>query len=179
MKIDPLIFAPLLLMLTLACVTDLRERRIPNALTFLLIGSGLLNSFIWALPVGPTDAAFGLLLALGLMFVPFALGAMGGGDVKLMAGVGAWVGPEGALEVFVLAALTAAGIALAQALSSGRLLKLLRNTMVLASSLAVSNHMGRASLEEQGRSLTAIDKPLPYAVPVWVGTVGSILLAMS
>lgn len=166
---DLLIFVPLAVLLCIAACTDLRERRIPNWLTLLTVGSGLAQSVIWGFPVSPADAMLGLLVGFALMFIPFALGAMGGGDVKLLAGVGAWLGPLGALQVFALAALVAAGVALSQALVNGKFLRLMRNSMVLASSLAAYNHVGRAELETQGRSLTAIDKPLPYAVPIGIG----------
>lgn len=176
---DPLIFVPLLVLLCVAAVTDVRERRIPNWLTLLTAASGLAQSVIWGAPVSPADACLGLLVGFALMFIPFALGAMGGGDVKLLAGVGAWLGPVGALQVFALAALVAALVAIAQALMNGRLLKLMRNSMVLASSLAAYNHVGRAELESQGRSLTAIDKPLPYAVPIGVGTLIAVAWNLS
>jgi prepilin peptidase CpaA len=166
---DPFIFVPLVVLLCVAAITDLRERRIPNWLTVLTVAGGLAQSVIWGVPVSPAQAFLGLLVGFGLMFIPFALGAMGGGDVKLLAGVGAWLGPLGALQVFALAALVAAAVALCQALAGGKLVKLMRNSMVLASSLAAYNHVGRTDLESQGRSLTAIDKPLPYAVPIGIG----------
>ena len=43
--------------------------------------------------VGPLASATGLLTGFALSFALFAIGAMCGGDVKIMAGVGAWVGP--------------------------------------------------------------------------------------
>ena len=79
-------------LLTLACISDLRTRRIPNVLTFLrraarscftLITGGL-NAAGWSLAG----------CIVGLLLLPiFALRGMGAGDVKLLAAVGAWLGP--------------------------------------------------------------------------------------
>src|SRR6187402_2302320 len=75
-----------------ACMTDLRTRRVPNALT---LGAALAAVAFHA----ATSAGSGLLFAvLGwgvglLMFLPlFALRGIGGGDVKLLAALGAWLG---------------------------------------------------------------------------------------
>jgi prepilin peptidase CpaA len=55
---------------------------------------------------GSATAALGCGLAL-LVYVPlFAMRAMGGGDVKLMAAVGSLAGPQAWLVIFVLASLT-------------------------------------------------------------------------
>lgn len=93
-----------------AAVTDLKTRRIPNALTF----TGLL--------AGLVDAAFAGWGALGLSLagmlvcaLPFVLlfvfAGGGAGDAKLMAAVGAWLGlPVG---LFALACVLIAGAALA------------------------------------------------------------------
>src|SRR5690554_5642960 len=106
---------PLLAMLVCAAAVDLRSRRIPNVLSFTLALSGLAQSFLFgqAIGVGPTQAIAGLAVGFALTFILFALGAMGGGDVKLMAGVGAWIGPTGVLAVFAVAAVVGMGIVLA------------------------------------------------------------------
>src|SRR6185436_20859653 len=86
-----------------ACVTDIRSRRIPNVLTFGAAVAAVLFP-------GATAGTSGLLVALGgwvvglLLFLPFfALGGMGGGDVKLLAALGAWIGPR---DAFMLAIYT-------------------------------------------------------------------------
>ena len=43
---------------------------------------------------GLTDSLLGCTVGLGLLLIPYAIGGMGAGDVKLFAGVGAWVGCE-------------------------------------------------------------------------------------
>jgi len=95
----------------LAVYTDLRWRRIPNVLTVSGALAGLaLNMII----LGPTEglriACLGLVVGLALLLPFFALGGMGGGDVKLLAALGAWVGPGRVFNIFLYAAL-AGGIA--------------------------------------------------------------------
>jgi prepilin peptidase CpaA len=94
-------------MVAIAAVIDFRQFRVPNLLTLPLCASGLLfhlalgglpglQSSVWGLAVG------GLLLVLF-----YVLGVMGAGDVKLLAGVGAWLGAPHTFYVFLVAALAA------------------------------------------------------------------------
>src|SRR6202021_2332998 len=85
-------FVPLLALLGTAAVTDLRARRIPNWLTFSVILAGLAQSFLSVHTIGPLGSVSGCLAGFALSFALFAIGAMCGGDVKIMAGVGAWIG---------------------------------------------------------------------------------------
>src|SRR5687768_7459580 len=95
----PLIpYAPLAVLLVWAAVVDARERKIRNWLTVSLMLSGLMQSWTPMATVGPGAAALGLLVGFALLVLPFAVGAIGGGDVKLMAGIGAWLGPLGVFQ---------------------------------------------------------------------------------
>lgn len=91
-----------------ACVggiSDLHSARIPNWLTYSGIVSGLvLRSAVrgWA---GLESGSFAVLVAGGIFFFLFVIGAMGGGDLKLMASVAAWAGREHFLFVLIAAAL--------------------------------------------------------------------------
>jgi prepilin peptidase CpaA len=158
---------PMLALLVWAAVVDIRCRRIPNWLTFSLILSGLMQSFTWARTVSPGAAFLGFLVGFGLTFLLFAIGAMGGGDVKLLAGIGAWLGPWPALTVFATEAVIGMVVVLAHAAWTGRLTKLLRNSTVIA--VSVANASDGAALEqavETGKSCSTDGRLLPYAVPV-------------
>ncbi len=93
-----------------AMVADLRHQVVPNLLCLpaalagiFYHGAGFLQSEGIGFAVSGTIAGFVLLVG------PFLLGGMGGGDVKLLAALGSWLGPAAILEVFVYSAL-AAGI---------------------------------------------------------------------
>lgn len=156
---------PLFAMLLCAAATDLRARRIPNWLTFSMILAGIAQSLLPVRTVGLSSSLLGFLTGFGLTFVMFALGAIGGGDVKLLAGIGAWIGPGPTLAVFAVEAVLGAAVVLAQAAWQGRLSTLLRNSTVLAINLVHVGDVGVDHVSETGRSCRSVDRPLPFAVP--------------
>jgi prepilin peptidase CpaA len=172
-----LICAPMLALTALAAVIDARSRRIPNWVTFTMILSGLAIAISGLGIVSTWQALGGMGVGFGLTIILFAVGALGGGDVKLLAGIGAWLGPEAALKVFVLEAIIGAIIVITQALAQGRFRKLLRNSAVLAVSMAHAGDLGMDHVRATGQSSRSIDRPLPYAVPVLIAV--SLLLARS
>src|SRR5262249_34995119 len=70
------------------------SRRISNRLTYPAAALGLAVHAATGGWSGLTASALGLLLGLALFLVPFLLGGMGGGDVKLLAAIGALQGPQ-------------------------------------------------------------------------------------
>jgi prepilin peptidase CpaA len=161
---------PMLALLVWAAVQDLHSRRIRNWLTLALMCAGLANSFLPTAAVSPMQAGLGLAAGFALPFVLFALGALGGGDVKLLAGIGAWVGPVAVVQVFLVAAVVGLVIVLGQCAWQGRLLALFRNSALLAINLANIGSVGVKHASETGRACRSIDRPLPYAVPVLLAT---------
>jgi prepilin peptidase CpaA len=91
---------------SVAAVSDLRDRRIPNWLTGGGVAAGFLLQGTVAGWPGVRNACFGCALALLVYIALFALRAIGGGDVKLMAAVGSLAGPQNWLVIFVLASIT-------------------------------------------------------------------------
>ena len=137
-----LMCAPVVGLLIAAATIDWRHRRIPNWLTFSLLLSGLAQSFAPHATVTPLGAVLGMLTGFGLTFALFALRAVGGGDVKLLAGIGAWFGPQWALALFCVEAIIGMLMVLAQAAAQGRTRVLLRNSAVVAINLAHVNDVG-------------------------------------
>jgi prepilin peptidase CpaA len=100
------------LALAAALACDLRTRRIPNAIPV----AAALTALAWhASPLGAglAPALGGLALGLALLVAPFALGGMGGGDVKLLGAIGAWLGPAPVVAVFALGGVAGAALAIA------------------------------------------------------------------
>jgi prepilin peptidase CpaA len=165
---DLLRLAPLLALLFVAAIGDLRDRRIPNWLNFLLIVSGIAQSCFASRVVGPGMSVLGIFIGAAIPFVLFAIGALGAGDVKLLAGVGAWLGPWAALAVFMVAAVVGMVIVLVQAAAQGRLQLLFKNSALVAMNLLYVREVGVEHASQTGRSARSIDRPLPYAVPVLI-----------
>jgi prepilin peptidase CpaA len=97
-----IVLTPLLIM---AIYTDLRWSRIPNWLTFSAMGIGIvIHTWIggWQ---GTLSSLAGLGVGLGLFVLPYACRAIGSGDVKLMAAIGAILGSSGVLSVAILSVL--------------------------------------------------------------------------
>lgn len=82
----------LIIVLVICLVTDLKSRRIYNKVIF---PSLLLTFFIHAftsIGSGIMFSLLGFLTGLGILFIPYMLGGMGAGDVKLLALIGAMKG---------------------------------------------------------------------------------------
>ncbi len=161
---------PLLVFMLLAAGIDASYRRIPNWLTFSMLAAGLTGSFLPGHLVTPGYAFLGLLAGFGLTFILFALDAMGGGDVKLLSALGAWVGPETVLVIFLVEAVIGMVIVLIQAMKQGRLQILARNTAMVAINLVNINDVGVEHTKATGKDCRSVDRPLPYAVPTLIAT---------
>lgn len=91
---------------------DLRSRRIPNYLTLPAMGLGLLVSLAQGGLSGAGTSMLGLLLGGGLLFPLFAYGKFGGGDVKLLAAIGALRGASFVWRATLLGAASGGVLAL-------------------------------------------------------------------
>jgi prepilin peptidase CpaA len=89
-----------------AIVEDLVRRQISNWVCLAALVGGFLCQFLASGWKGLGTAALGTLAGFGVFLVFYLLGGMGGGDIKLMSGFGALLGPGRLLE----AALWTAGL---------------------------------------------------------------------
>src|SRR5277367_5274700 len=108
---------PTVVVRCVATITDLRGRRIPNWLVLPFLVAGLVVPACidgWH-GFGHSLEGFGLgALVFGIISW---IGSMGMGDVKLVAAIGAWVGPHQLVLAMVLTAMTGGLIALAWAIA--------------------------------------------------------------
>lgn len=116
-----LAFATLAVGAVAATVVDLRTRRIPNALTagMCALGMGFAAAGVSGITFWMALAGIGL--GLALMLPGHLLGATGAGDVKLMAAVGAIVGPATVVTAFLFTAIAGGVLALIVAIRRRRL----------------------------------------------------------
>jgi prepilin peptidase CpaA len=157
---------PTLVVMTVATVTDLRYRKIPNWLVFPFMGLGLVVA-CWAHSwhgLGQSLEGFGLgVLIYGLLFM---MGGMGMGDVKLVAAVGIWVGPMQLLTAMIITGLAGGVIALCMGIAGGYLKDSLKGTVRLISGFKENGLRPHPelSLERPGAH------KMPYAPAIAIGT---------
>jgi prepilin peptidase CpaA len=155
-----------------ATVTDWRTRRIPNALTFgaaavalaFALATGGVHGGLWSV------AGFGLGL---LIFLPlFVLRALGGGDVKLLAAIGAWLGPSLVGWVAVYGAIAGGALAVPWLVWCGRLGATLANIWSLLLHWRFSGFTPHP--------VVTLDNPqavrMPYALPIALGALAALWL---
>jgi prepilin peptidase CpaA len=168
---DPMII-PALVTAVVACVWDLRTRRIPNDVTF---GSALIALAVATVIGGATGLVWALAgwgLGLLLFFPLFALRGMGAGDVKLLAAFGAWLGPGAIVWVALYSAIAGGVLAIAVALARGYLGRAFSNLRLLLTHWRVMGIRPVASI-----SLETTNGPrLAYALPMLTGLVVALWL---
>jgi prepilin peptidase CpaA len=149
---------------------DLATRRIPNVLTF---GATFAAVVVHGWTTGWTGAEMSLagwLVGAAFFFPVFALGGMGAGDVKLIAALGAWLGPAAVAWVALYSGIAGGVMALAVAMCSGYLKKAFTNLWCLLMFWRVAGVRPAPELmlsTQQGPRLA-------YAVPVLAGLVVAV-----
>jgi prepilin peptidase CpaA len=170
-------------LLALAVWNDLRTRRIPNPLVF---GGAVLGVLLnTALPAG--DGLFiqpfggigflmsmaGLGVGLGLLLPMYAMRALGAGDVKLMAMLGAFVGPWSVAGIVLLTLLAGGVLALAVAGYNGRLKLMVGNTWQMLKYSMLRSLAGEVAKVE---APAAASGRLPYAVAIAAGALPYLVM---
>lgn len=170
----------LLIVLSAAVFTDLKYRRIPNWQTVPALGLGVALNLVNTGPSGLAVSLGGGVIGLGLMLVPYLLGSMGAGDVKLLMAVGALKGWPFILWTACYAALLGGVLGIFILIKRRSLLQL---GAFLVSRLANSS-LGiyvPPRLRVRVGSL-AIEKPetlstcLPYGLAISLGALGALCL---
>jgi prepilin peptidase CpaA len=151
---------------------DLWVRRIPNWLTMSGAVAGLtLNCFGGLAQF--LHGFFGLLLGLGLLILPFALGWLGAGDVKLFGAVGAILGVQWIPRVLFYSGVAGGILALFIMVVRGVDLKGFKNLWNDFRLFVVS--LGQV-LPESVSHRTANTKSIPWAVPIGLGVLVAFYL---
>jgi prepilin peptidase CpaA len=174
----------------IAAVIDGWKLKVPNWLTFPIIFSGwalgLCHDFGWVgdeTCMGGIGASLaGTFLGMVLLLPLYAIGGVGGGDVKMQMGFGAWVGsfygiqqvPDlhpGAMWIIVyafgLAAVIGGALALMMIWMRGDYQKNMDNTRAIIGDLV--NSAGVSEVAEKAAARKPTMHLLPYGIPLCLG----------
>ena len=155
-----------------ASVSDLRTRRIPNALTFGAAAAGCLFALVQGGLPGLGWSAGGWLLAV-ILFAPFfVLRGLGAGDVKLLGAFGAWLGPQNALYLAFFTGIAGGVMALVVVLARGYFRQAFKNLWVL---LLFWRAVGIRPLPELTLEHSRGPR-MAYALPIAVGALTTVWL---
>jgi prepilin peptidase CpaA len=161
-----------LVIAVVACCFDVRQHRIPNWITFGAAATALMYHIAQSGGHGLTHSLGGWLVGVAMFILPFILGGLGAGDVKLVAALGAWLGFNDALWLGLYVGASGGVIALVVAVSSGYLRRALINIRLLLGHWRVA---GLQAIPELTIHSASAPK-LAYGVSILAGTVVTVWL---
>lgn len=153
----------LLIILAISFVTDVKSRKILNTVTFPAMGIGLIYNTITMGWDGFVFSSLGLLTGFALLIIPYLLGGMAAGDVKLLMAIGALKGTTFVVSSFLYIAIIGGIIAL----------------IILIKKKELISSLQRIFFSAQMRTLDSLSKAdlhhaYPYGVAIVLGTVINI-----
>jgi prepilin peptidase CpaA len=156
----------------LCMIFDVRTRRIPNPLsTAGMVMGGALNLAYFGFS-GLCASLAGLMVAVGVLLLPFAAGGIGGGDVKMMGALGTFLGPLPALAALVTGTILGGVIMLVHLARLGRLREKLAATRTAFVAAVSAGSLAPLKLSADGAAAVS----LPYSVPLGLGAIVVIVV---
>jgi prepilin peptidase CpaA len=155
--------------LIIAAIIDGWQLKVPNWLTFPLVMGGWAYSaacFGWD---GLGGSLLGTAVGLALLLPAYAIGGMGAGDVKLLAGVGAWVGASVTFYAFCVSAVVGGVIAVAMVCWRRSWQHHCRQFWAIFTEILVVRDPEQLSAAAAERKTSML--LLPYGIPIAIGTI--------
>ncbi|MBN1288948.1 MAG: prepilin peptidase [Actinobacteria bacterium] len=159
-------FVTLIVFCTAVVISDIRTRKVPNALNIIGFGAGIMVGLLKGGAFQLVNSILGALLGLGILLIPFLLKMVGGGDVKFLAAAGAITGWRLLCISFLAGAVMGGflGFTVIVINPHARKRAIIKLT-ALSTPLSLSHPSGKP-LEKNGKGLR-----LPYAVPLSLGLI--------
>jgi prepilin peptidase CpaA len=158
--------------LVVAAIIDGLKLKVPNWLTFPMIISGWIYSAAFSPFAGWEGLLYsiaGTVVGLALLLPAYAIGGMGAGDVKLLAGIGAWVWGTATLYAFAISAIVGGVIAVLMVVVRRSWVKHQSQFWVICNEiLTVKDPEKLAAIAAERKSSMML---LPYGIPIAIGTI--------
>jgi prepilin peptidase CpaA len=149
---------------------DVRYRRIPNAFVLAALVGGLIINLIFAGFGGLLSSLGGCALAFFPLFILHLFGAMGAGDVKLFAAIGAVVGAQLVLPTLLIVMITGGLIAVYSMFRAGTVRITMQRVLLILVGLLPGWQMPRFAVPADRR------QTIPYGVAIMIGSLISVAL---
>jgi prepilin peptidase CpaA len=164
--------------LVVAAVIDGLQLKVPNWITFPMIITGWIYSATLSAYAGWEGLVYSLIgtaVGLALLLPAYAIGGMGAGDVKLMAGVGAWVWGTVTFYAFAVSAIIGGLIAIAMVLYRRGWDKHKNQFWMIANEIMTVKDPEKLSVIAAERKSSMM--LLPYGIPIAIGTIAYFICA--
>lgn len=149
---------------------DVCYRRIPNVFVLATLGIGIVINVIFAGVDGALASLGGCALAFFLMFVLHVFGAMGAGDVKLFAAIGAVTGHHLVLPMFFVVILTGGILGVISMLRAGEPKVIMLRVLQIVIGVLPGHSVPRFPVPEDRRYT------IPYGVAITLGSLISLAI---
>jgi prepilin peptidase CpaA len=155
--------------LVVAAVIDGWKLKVPNWITFPMVISGWVYSAAFYGWEGLGWSLLGTVIGLVLLLPAYAIGGMGAGDVKLLAGVGAWVWGTVTFYAFCYSAIIGGVIAVGMVLYRKAWNKhRAQFEMILTEITMIRDPNQLSAIAAERKSSMML---LPYGIPIALGTI--------
>jgi prepilin peptidase CpaA len=155
--------------LIIAAVIDGWKLKVPNWITVPLIVGGWVYSTVYFGWAGLGWSLLGTCVGLALLLPAYAIGGMGAGDVKLLAGVGAWVWSTTTVYAFCVSAVIGGVIAIAMVLWRRSWHHHFYQFWTIADEIMeIRDPVALSTIAAKRKSSMLL---LPYGIPIAIGTI--------
>lgn len=159
--------------LIVAAYIDGKQLRVPNWITYPMVIAGLFyNAWIggWG---GLGSGLLGMMVGLACLLPLYSVGGMGAGDVKLMAGIGAWLGAKITFYAFCVSTIVGAVMAVLMVFYKRDVKKHYANLLLIVNEwLDIRNPRELSAIAAQRKPRMLL---LPYGIPICIGSIGYFL----
>ena len=161
--------------LVVAAIIDGAILKVPNWLTFPFIIGGWVHCSLVGVLAGFGWSLAGTVVGMCLLLFLRNVGGMGAGDVKLLAGIGAWLGSTNTLYAFAATAIVGGIMAVIMVLRQGEVQKhLAMGHQILHEWKTAKNAKELAGIARERKPNMML---LPYGIPMAIGSIAYFAFA--